>query len=142
MVISIVVANFEMKKIMIDSGNSIDILFYDVFKRIKLLDNRLKPAQSYLYGFIGEAVVPKGVITLSIMLGISPYHLNLMIDFIVVKVPSEYNMSLGRQFMRIAKEVLSTYHLVMKFPTKKGIGEVRSNQIIARKCYLAVVRGK
>jgi dsDNA-binding SOS-regulon protein len=33
--------------------------------------------------------------------------------------------------------VTSTYHLLLKFPTKHGIGEVRGDQVAARECYLA-----
>ena len=31
----------------------------------------------------------------------------------------------------------STYHLLLKFPTEHGIGEVRGDQVAARECYLA-----
>lgn len=44
--------------------------------------------------------------------------------------------------MRMAKVVLSTYHLVIKFPTKEGIEEVRGNQLMARECYFVVIKGK
>uniref|UniRef100_A0A2N9G6F7 Uncharacterized protein n=1 Tax=Fagus sylvatica TaxID=28930 RepID=A0A2N9G6F7_FAGSY len=33
--------------------------------------------------------------------------------------------------------VTSTYHLLLKFPTEHGIGEVRGDQVAARECYLA-----
>jgi hypothetical protein len=33
--------------------------------------------------------------------------------------------------------VTSTYHLLLKFPTEHGIGEVRGDQVTARECYLA-----
>jgi hypothetical protein len=33
--------------------------------------------------------------------------------------------------------VTFTYHLLIKFPTEHGIGEVRGDQIAARECYLA-----
>lgn len=88
------------------------------------------PIQSLLYGFNKEAVVPKGVITLSIMLGTPPRYLNLVLDFMVLKVPSAYNMILGSLCMRMAKVVLSGYHLVKKFLMKASIGEVRGNQIM------------
>jgi hypothetical protein len=29
----------------------------------------------------------------------------------------------------------STYHLMMKFPTEEGVGEVRGDQLAARRCY-------
>jgi hypothetical protein len=33
--------------------------------------------------------------------------------------------------------VTSTYHILLKFSTEHGIGEVRGDQIAARECYLA-----
>lgn len=69
-------------------------------------------------------------------------HLNLMVDFMVVKVLFGDNIILSRPFMRMARVALSTYHLVLKFPIEEGVGKVRGNQIIARECYFAVVRGK
>lgn len=71
--------------------------------------------------------MPIRVITLPMTLGTSSGHLNLMIDFIVVKFPLTYNMILGRPCMRMVRAVLSTYHLVMKFPIETSIGEVRRN---------------
>lgn len=42
-VITTVIANFEVHKIMIDSGSETDVLFYDTFLRMKLLEEKLKP---------------------------------------------------------------------------------------------------
>lgn len=82
------------------------------------------PIQKPFYGFNSEAVVSEGVITLLMILGTSPRHLNLMTDFMVVRVPFVHNMILGRPCMRITKAVLSIYHLIMKFATKVSIGKV------------------
>ena len=35
--------------------------------------------------------------------------------------------------------VTSTYHLMIKFPTEYGVGEVRGNQVAARECYIAML---
>lgn len=43
MVISTVVANFKVHKIMIDSGSAADVLFYDTLLRIKLFEEKLVP---------------------------------------------------------------------------------------------------
>lgn len=58
---------------------------------MKLQIDRLTLMKSTLYGFNGEVVVLEGIITLLIILGIFPRHFNLIIDFMVVKVPSAYN---------------------------------------------------
>lgn len=72
---------------------------------MKLLADRLMPMQSPLFGFNGEAVVLEGITTLPMTLGTNPRHLILMIDFMVVKVPSTYNMILGRSTMRMTEAI-------------------------------------
>ena len=33
----------------------------------------------------------------------------------------------------------STYHLIIKFPIEYEVGEVRGDQVVARKCYIAML---
>ena len=33
----------------------------------------------------------------------------------------------------------STYHLIVKFPTEYGVGEVRRDQVATQKCYIAML---
>lgn len=80
-----------------------------------------------MYGFNGDVVMPVGVISLLVTLGTAPKYLNLMLDFLIVKVPLAYNVILRRLCIRMAKVVLSTYHLVMKLPIEVGIREVKGN---------------
>lgn len=82
--ISAIIANFEIQKIMVDSGSASNILFYNAFERIKLPNEKLMIVQCPFRGFNGEPVMPEGFITLLITLGVKPKHLNLMIDFLVV----------------------------------------------------------
>lgn len=42
----------------------------------------------------------------------------------------------------MALVVVSTYHLVLKFPTKARIEKVSGNQTIGRECYFATIKGK
>ena len=37
------------------------------------------------------------------------------------------------------KAVTSTYHLIIKFLTDYGVGELRGNQVAAHKCYVAMM---
>ena len=32
-----------------------------------------------------------------------------------------------------------TYHLMIKFPTKYGVGEVRGDQLATRECYIVML---
>ncbi|KAK3029305.1 hypothetical protein RJ639_040141 [Escallonia herrerae] len=94
--------------------------------------NRLRKTDSSLYGFSNHSVAVEGIITLPIAIGTPPIQANLMLDFVVVKVPSAYNAILGRPALNQLQAMVSTYHLKMKFPTENGIEEVKGDQTIAR----------
>ena len=57
----------------------------------------------------------------------------------MVDYSSIYNAILGRPTLNSWKAVTSTYHLLIKFPTNYGVGELRGNQVAARECYLAMM---
>ncbi|KAK2997639.1 hypothetical protein RJ639_026632 [Escallonia herrerae] len=84
----------------------------------------------------------EGIIALPVAIGTPPAQANLMLDFVVVKVPSAYNAILGRPALNRLQAVVSTYHLKMKFPTEHGIGEVKGDQTTARQCYVTSCRSK
>ena len=57
----------------------------------------------------------------------------------MVKCSSAYNAIIGRPTLNSWKAVTSTYHLIIKFPTEYGVGELRGNQVAARECYVAMM---
>ena len=61
------------------------------------------------------------------------------VTFLVVDCSSLYNAILGRPTLNSWKAVTSTYHLMIKFPTEYGVGEVRGDQVTARECYIAML---
>jgi hypothetical protein len=58
-----------------------------------------------------------------------------MVDFLVVDRPSTYNAIIGRQALNKLIATTSSYYLMMKFPTEEGVGEVKGDQLAARRCY-------
>ena len=90
-----------------------------------------------LVGFTGDKVCPVGIITLPITIGTYPKQVFKTVDFLIVDCPSAYNAIIGRPTLNRLRAVTSTYHLLVKFPTEHGVGEVRGDQIVARECYLA-----
>ena len=57
----------------------------------------------------------------------------------MVDCSSAYNAILGRPTLNSWKAVTSTYHLMSKFPTDYGVGELRGDQVAARECYIAMM---
>ncbi|GFZ17254.1 hypothetical protein Acr_26g0005240 [Actinidia rufa] len=131
LVVSAVIANFNVQRILIDSGSSTDILFISAFEKIKIVLDKLHPFHTPLIGFGGNTTQPLGWINLPITLGTEPHQTTIWQDFIVVDCPSPYNAILGRPTLRGIKAITSTYHLKMKFPTLTGIGEVKGDQKMA-----------
>ncbi|RZS27555.1 hypothetical protein BHM03_00061048 [Ensete ventricosum] len=127
LVISIRMANTYVKRVMIDTRSSANILYFDVFQKLGLTDKDLVTLTSTLTGFIGDFVSPVGAATIPITFGGEPRSKTLMVSFMMVKLQSAYNAIIGRPTLNRLKAVISTYHRLLKFSTRAGVGEVRSD---------------
>ncbi|RRT45610.1 hypothetical protein B296_00031832 [Ensete ventricosum] len=127
LVISICMANAYVKRVMIDTGSSTDILYFDAFQRLGLTDRDIAPLTSTLTGFTGDSVSPLGTTTIPVTFGGEPKSKTMMVSFMVVKLPSAYNAIIGHPTLNRLKAIISTYHRILKFSTRAGVGEVRSD---------------
>ncbi|KAL0391484.1 UNVERIFIED_CONTAM: hypothetical protein Slati_4533500 [Sesamum latifolium] len=80
------------------------------------------------------------MISLALTLGTEPTRRTCMLKFLVVDVPSAYNVILGRPTLNAFQAVISMYHMKLKFPTPGGVGEVQGDPLQSRKCYIEAVR--
>ncbi|XP_077222109.1 uncharacterized protein LOC143855948 [Tasmannia lanceolata] len=110
LVLTMLVANWELKKILVDNGSSADILYYHAFERMMIGDERLRPANSDIFDFSGEVVKVEGQIELPVLVGESPCQAFAMINFLVVRATSVYNAILGRPGQNQIRAVASAYH--------------------------------
>ncbi|XP_077242445.1 uncharacterized protein LOC143882958 [Tasmannia lanceolata] len=82
LVITMLIANFETPKILVDNGSSADVLYYQAFKQLGIKDDLSKPSTTELYGFAGEVVKVVGTIELPVLVGHPKdrlhWHLNLI----------------------------------------------------------------
>ncbi|XP_077248079.1 uncharacterized protein LOC143887787 [Tasmannia lanceolata] len=127
LVITMLVANWELKKILVDNGSSADILYYHTFEKMMIGDDRLRPPNSDLFGFSGELVKVVGQIELPVLVGEPPRQAFTMINFLVVRATSAYNVILGRPGQNLLRAVGSVNHQKMKFITPNGVGEVKGD---------------
>ncbi|GAV90092.1 hypothetical protein CFOL_v3_33501 [Cephalotus follicularis] len=130
---------FTMKRILIDSGNSANILYKHAFNQLRIPVDQLKPAKTLLAGFAGEMVHPLGSIDLSVVAGTAPRQTQLQMIFLVVDTPSPYNSIIGRPKLNLMEAIVSMRHLLVKFPTRFGVGEAIGDQQAARQCYKTAV---
>ncbi|GAV74555.1 hypothetical protein CFOL_v3_18035, partial [Cephalotus follicularis] len=71
-VVTLQVELFTMKRILIDSGSSADILYKHDFDQLRISADQLRPVKTPLVGFAREMVHPLGSIDLSVVVGMSP----------------------------------------------------------------------
>ncbi|GAV81498.1 hypothetical protein CFOL_v3_24953 [Cephalotus follicularis] len=74
--------------------------------------------------------------------GTAPRQTQVEMTFLVVDTPSPYNAIVGRPGLNLMEAIVSTRHLLMKFPTRFGVGEVRGDQQAARQCYKTAISEK
>ncbi|KAL0433282.1 UNVERIFIED_CONTAM: hypothetical protein Slati_2662500 [Sesamum latifolium] len=143
LVITILLANYEIERVFIDSGSSADIHFGEAYDQMQLGDVPFEAVDTSLYGFAGEVVHPRGMISLPLTLGTSPLRKTCLLKFLVVDIPSAYNVILGRPTLNTFRAIISMYHIKIKFSMVGGVGEAQADMLQARKCYVeAIKRGK
>ncbi|KAL0444521.1 UNVERIFIED_CONTAM: Retrovirus-related Pol polyprotein from transposon opus [Sesamum latifolium] len=123
-----------------DSGSSADVLFYRVYQEIELGDVPLEPVNTSPYGFAGEVVHPLEQISLPLPWGPSQPGRTRMAHFLVVDMPSTYNLILGRHALNTFQAVVSTYHMKLKFPVGDSVGKVKCDQHTSQKCYVEAIK--
>ncbi|CAA0834239.1 Unknown protein, partial [Striga hermonthica] len=116
LVITTEVAGFDVKRVFINTGSSVDVMFYDCFAQInKNLNLELKSVVTALYGFNGGEVMPMGEVSLNVALGSGDTRKVRMVHFIVVGAESSFNVILGRTGLNPFQAVVSTYHMTIKY---------------------------
>ena len=68
-VITLLIADYTTRRVLVDNGSSADILYYPAFQQMKLGRDQLCPMNSPLVGFGGMKVQPMGTVTLPVVVG-------------------------------------------------------------------------
>ncbi|KAL0354355.1 UNVERIFIED_CONTAM: hypothetical protein Sangu_1016800 [Sesamum angustifolium] len=70
-----------------------------------------------------------------------PTRRTRMVRFLVVDIPSAYNLILGRPALNTFQAAVSTYHVKPKFPVRDKVREVKGDQYIMQKIYMEAIKG-
>ena len=124
LVVSIRVGDYNTYQVLVDNESSADILYYPAFQQMRIDRERLVPTNALLVGFGGTKVYPLGVVTLPITIGDYPQQITRDVTFLVVDCFSAYNAIIERPILNSWKAITLTYHLMIKFPTEYGVGEL------------------
>ncbi|XP_074362478.1 uncharacterized protein LOC141702756 [Apium graveolens] len=128
LIINPIIGQNKIWKVMVDTGSSANILFHKTYCKMNLAGKQLEPCnEAPLYVIGGHPIQFEGTITLPVLLGKLSYTVEKLVKFYVVRIESPYNEICGRPFLSTFKAVESIPHLKLKFPTEKGVGEMRGD---------------
>ena len=106
LVVTLRISEFDVKKILIDPGSSVEIMYESLFKGLGLEKKDLNLVEGPLSGFFGETVVLSGKVTINVRVG----TVSSSIKFFVLNAFSPYNAILGRPWLHRMGAIPSTLH--------------------------------
>ncbi|GKC59323.1 reverse transcriptase domain-containing protein [Tanacetum coccineum] len=135
LVVEAEVEGYLVRRIHIDEGASIEIMFEHCFNMLHpAIQARLVETQTTVSGFSGEQVKPLGKIELDVCFGGNGRCRRAIMKFTVIPAPSPYNIILGRPGLRQLRAIPSTIHGIMKFPTPWGVATIVSQATMVLQC--------
>ncbi|XP_023913341.2 uncharacterized protein LOC112024925 [Quercus suber] len=92
LVVTLKIRGYDVKRVMVDQGNGVEIMYPNLYKGFNLKLEDLTPYSSPLVSFDEKVVIPKGQIRLPIQTGLEIVE----VDFIVVDAYSPYTTIVDR----------------------------------------------
>ena len=123
LLITLRIEDYDVKRVMVDDGNAVEVMYPDLYKGLSLKPEDLMPYNSPLMSFDGKLVIPNGMIRLPIQTGPEIVEVN----FIVVDTYSPYTTIIGRPWFHTLGAVASSLHLKVKFPSGDQVLEIRGS---------------
>ncbi|CAL2256648.1 unnamed protein product [Prunus armeniaca] len=96
MIIRADIADFDVGRILIDTGSSVNVLFADAFNGLGIDHQSLNKEITPPLSFSGDVVEPIGSIQLPLAIGSGPRRAFIYTHFLVVNCPTAYNAIIGR----------------------------------------------
>ncbi|CAL8162011.1 unnamed protein product [Prunus armeniaca] len=140
MIIRAEIADYDVGRVLIDIGSSINVIFADAFRGLGITDNMVNRQITPLLSFSGDLVQPVGSVSLPIAFDVAHRKTMMYDQFLIVDCPTAYNVIVGRMTLTRVKAHLSLHMLLMKFPTSNGSDALRGDQLSARTCYATALK--
>ncbi|XP_030970567.1 uncharacterized protein LOC115990940 [Quercus lobata] len=135
LVITLRIGGYNVKRVIVDGGNRAEIMYPNLYKRLKLRPKDLTSYGSPLLTFDGKMVMPNGQIRLPVQIGPKIVEAN----FIVMDTYSPYTAIVARPWLHTLGAVASTLHQKVKFPSEGRVLEIQGCQAMARECLVAAI---
>ncbi|GKD28289.1 hypothetical protein Tco_1239067 [Tanacetum coccineum] len=117
----------QVNRVYMDNGSSCEVIYEYCFLKLKpsIISLRVD-SKIPLFGFSGEHSWPLREVPLEITIGDSSFTGMEVLDFVIIRSNSLYNILLKRTAMQRMGIVVSTIHMAIKFHTPRGIGTIFS----------------
>ena len=136
MVVSIIIANFMVSKVLIDQGSSTDILYLKTFQTLEVSPDTVHPHAGPLLSFTGERVETRGYTDLMTTFDQGKLSRRFTIRYLLVDADTLYFALIGKKTLNELRAIISMPHLKMKFHTlTREIITVMAEQKQAQQCY-------
>lgn len=133
----------DVRKVLIDNGSSVDIIFRHTLRRMILGGQKesqnAADIQGPLYGFGNNPVPIQGTIDLPTTFGTSPQEVTALVNYYIIDIASSYNVIIGRPTLFFFGAIISAPHMKVKFPTAMGPGSLVSDIQASKMCYSASI---
>ena len=113
------IASAIVQRILVDMDSSVDIITWDCLRRLELRRD-IVPMAKPILGFGGQEVHPTGTIRLPVRFGDKSRFKSLKVDFMIIDVPTAYNVIVGRPTLHRVKAVVAPYLLQLQFEMDDG----------------------
>ncbi|RDX72787.1 hypothetical protein CR513_47678, partial [Mucuna pruriens] len=95
MVISVMVVEYKVERVLIDQGSSTNILYWSTYMKMGLKPIDMESCTGKLYGFVGEQMEIRGVVKLETTFEEGNHTRTILILYTVVDTKASYNIIMG-----------------------------------------------
>ena len=135
LVVTLKIEGYDVKRVLVDQGSGIEIIYPDLYKRLNLKSKDLTAYDSLLVNFDGKVVILRGQIRLPMQVGLEVVE----VEFIVVDAYSPYTAIIARPWLHTLGAVSSTLHLKVKYPSGNQIKKLVGSQSMTKQCLVAAI---
>lgn len=107
MVITARIARYNVDKVLIDQGSSVNILYWTTFEKMELLEDMIAPFNEQIVRFVGERVDTRGYPDLRTRLGTGEETKELRVRFLLVEANTSDNALLGQPYLNAFGAIVS-----------------------------------
>jgi hypothetical protein len=115
------IGGFTSKKVFMDGGSSLNLIYVDTLRKIKIPMNNILPTETSFHRIVpGKPTYPLGAIHLDVIFGTPANFRKEKIEFEVIDWPLQYHAILERQAFAQFMAVPHYAYLKLQMPTNRG----------------------